>query len=151
MIAQPKVDPAPAAAAAGSTHLAWRVLHDLPHRTRFGLVAPALRRISAAVVERTALAVPGVRSARFAPETGSLLVEHDGGGATRRELERALGRLGADDVVPRPGEELRPAAAAPEDPLTSVVLSLVSAALPPAPMMALALVRSLAKAAAPPR
>jgi hypothetical protein len=127
-------------------HRAWRVHHDLPLRTRFRLVAPALH-ASTGAVEEAALAVPGVRAARFTPETGSLLVEHDGTETTRSVLLRALEEMSAREVSVRPGEPHRcGSATAPGAAVKEAVVSLLSAALPPGPLAALRLFRSLATA-----
>jgi hypothetical protein len=145
MPAQPAPAPVAAAAPRGErARLAWRVHHDLPLRTRYRLVGgPA--RASADAVEALALAVPGVRAARFTAETGSLLVEHDGAEATRRSLACALDQASPRDLAARPGEPRRSErAGAPEGAVKAVVLSLLTAALPPAPLVAFTLVRSLA-------
>jgi hypothetical protein len=88
--------------------------------------------------------VPGVRSARYTGETWSLLVLHDGAPATRREVLRALEALDASPLhLIRPAVEPAPARPAPA-PAGQVLLSLLSAALPPVPAAALAIARSLA-------
>lgn len=127
---------------ASCTVLNWRVHHELPNRTRFRLVG-SRRRGAAAAVERAAEAVTGVHRARFSLETGSLLVLHDGGESTKRELRRALELVRLDEA-----EELRVAGSeAPRDSrndaVRAAVLSLVSAALPPGPRAALKVVQTL--------
>jgi hypothetical protein len=163
--AAPRIEPAPgparSTAVPAPTHLAaapdgavptagarltWRVHHDLPCRIRFRLVAPVVR-ASAEAVEESALAVPGVRAAQFTPETGSLLVEHDGAEATRGGLLHALERLSPEEASARPGGSWNArATGSPAHAMRAVVVSLLTAALPPVPRAVFKLVRSVAAA-----
>jgi copper chaperone CopZ len=120
----------------------WRVHHEIPNRTRFRLLCPVPRRTAAAAVERAVEALPGVHRAEFTVETGSLLVQHDGADVTRGELRRALAQLRIQDLPCAPGEQER-CRVARNDVVKDAVLSLITAALPPAPRAALKLVRSL--------
>lgn len=120
----------------------WRVHHELPNRTRFKLLCPAPRHTAAAAVERAVEAVPGVNRAEFTVETGSLLVQHDAAAATRRDLRHALATLRFDTLSCAPGEQER-CRDGRNDVVKDAVLSLLTAALPPAPRAALKLVQSL--------
>lgn len=134
-------------AAAAQPCFEWRVHHELPNRTRFRPVSPPPRGTPPEAIERAVAALPGVRRAEYTPETGSLLVQHDGAEATRRELRRALEALRADELP-------RVEAAAPEargvanEAVKEVLLSVLSAALPPAPRAALKIVQTLRAAGA---
>lgn len=120
----------------------WRVHHELPNRTRFRLACPVPRQTTPAAVERAVQALPGVHRAEFTLETGSLLVQHDGAETTRRELRRALARLRVEDVPCAPADRAACRNAGSEL-VKDAVLSLLTAALPPAPRAALKLVQSL--------
>lgn len=125
------------------TRLEWRVHHELPGRTRFRLVSSMGHRATSGAVEQAVEAVPGVQQARYSEETGSLLVLHDGARDTRQRLRRALEALELGATGPGCAPAPRP------DLVKAAVLSLVRAALPPAPRAALQLVESLATARGP--
>jgi hypothetical protein len=125
----------------------WRVHHELPNRTRFRLACPAPSRVAAAAVERAVGSLPGIHRAEFTVDTGSLLVQHDGADATRSELRRVLASLRLADLPCSPGERAR-GRDGRGDAVKDAVLSLLTAALPPAPRAALKLVRSLRSASA---
>lgn len=133
-------DARPAAGAAPCFE--WRVHHELPTRTRFRPVSPPPRGTPPGAIERAVAALPGIHRAEYTPETGSLLVQHDGAEATRRELHRALAALRADEL-PCVTEGAPIARDGTNDAVREAVLSLLSAALPPAPRAALKLVQSL--------
>jgi hypothetical protein len=126
--------------------LQWRVHHELPYRTRFRLVASQGRQAASAAVEHALEALQGVRSAHFSNETGSLLVLHDGSDDTKRRLRHVLESLTLDDAA---SAGASPPPARRNDVVKAAVLSLVRAALPPAPRAALQLVESLATLRAP--
>lgn len=119
----------------------WRVHHELPNRTRFRPVSPPARGTPPEAIERAVAALPGVHHAEYTPETGSLLVQHDGTEATRGELRRALASLRLIDLAQPTGVADRRRGS--EDVVAKAVLALLDAALPPAPRVALQLVQSM--------
>jgi hypothetical protein len=125
----------------------WRVHHELPNRSRFRPVSPPPRGTPPEAIERAVAALPGIHRAEYTPETGSLLVQHDGAETTRRELRRVLAALRADELpcVIAGAPTVR---GGTNDAVKVAVLSLLSAALPPAPRAALQLVQSLRAAGA---
>lgn len=84
----------------------------------------------------------GVHRAEYKPESGSLLVQHDGTEVTRRELRRALASLPLTDLAlpPHGAPDSRRGA---DDLVAKAVLALLNATLPPAPRAALQLVQSM--------
>ena len=83
----------------------FRIAHEVPRRIRLEAAALKGDAAACAAAEACLAELPGLRSARANPLTGSLTVAHDGSAATRKAVMRALERFSRAPVegeVPHP-------------------------------------------------
>jgi hypothetical protein len=83
----------------------FRIAHEVPRRVRLEAAVLKGDALACAAAEACLADLPGVRSARANPLTGSLIVAHDGSAASRKAVMRALERFSRAPVegeVPHP-------------------------------------------------